>query len=217
MLKIRAVKHIVPLLCAMMLVCDVYANDTHIVIDPGHGGPDDAGMVSAGFSEKDTDLVLAKKIQAIIESKDKYEVVLTRIADYPVTLNDRRKIANQYEEAVYVSIHSSYYITEPKVVMYIQKQATTAKQTSILIPLEIVNSEKYARSLKLSKVLEGEFPEHVNHETIVSPYPLSNLVGIQPPGLMIECQCISQSAPEKDDGLLDEVARVISDGIQNFL
>lgn len=192
------------------------ADDIYIVLDPGHGGPEDVGMLSNGFNEKENSLLIAKKIQALIETDDKYEVVLTRIGDYPVTPNDRRKIANQYEDVVFVSLHSAQYEKEPKITTYIQKQISTAKQTSILTPIELANSKEYNQSVKLSKMLEDEFPEHLDHEIVISPYPLSNLVGIQAPAILIECQCFPKAEPSKDDGALDDIARTLSDGIQRF-
>ena len=74
-----------------------------VVIDPGHGGHD-AGAVSATAREKDLNLAVAFKLKKLLERKG-YRVVMTRDADYFLTLQERVDIANRIPDSVFVSIH----------------------------------------------------------------------------------------------------------------
>lgn len=159
--------------------------------------------------------MLVKKIQTLLEAEDDYEVVLTRIGDYPVTLNDRRKTSNQYEDSLFVSIHSSAYEKEPNVFTYVLKQVSW-NQPSVLTPIEVVHGKQYKNSVKFAQILEEEFPENMNHQIVMAKFPLAALVGIKSPGILVECQCVSSSA-QSTEANLDEFARNIAEGIEVFI
>ena len=76
-----------------------------IIIDPGHGGLDD-GCVSAGVSEKDINLEIAKLVSAQLEEKG-YRVELSRDTDTYIAKEDRVENANLNNAAVYISIHQN--------------------------------------------------------------------------------------------------------------
>lgn len=74
-----------------------------VVIDPGHGGKDD-GAKRYGVKEKDLNLDTAKRLEKILKRHGLY-VVMTRRSDRYLRLQERAKIANRYQDAVFVSIH----------------------------------------------------------------------------------------------------------------
>ena len=74
-----------------------------IVIDPGHGGHD-AGAVRHTVKEKDLNLAVARRLRRLLEHQG-YRVVMTRDADYFLTLQQRVEIANRIPDSVFVSIH----------------------------------------------------------------------------------------------------------------
>jgi N-acetylmuramoyl-L-alanine amidase len=79
-----------------------------IVIDAGHGGPDN-GMTgpignSPWFVEKDVTLAVAKKLATVMRARG-YDVLMTRTTDTLIALADRGKIANSNHGDVFVSIH----------------------------------------------------------------------------------------------------------------
>jgi N-acetylmuramoyl-L-alanine amidase len=76
-----------------------------IVIDPGHGGPDN-GTQSGGESEKNLVLGFALILRDRIEKTGKYRVVMTRTDDTFIPLDDRVKIARNQSAALFVSIHA---------------------------------------------------------------------------------------------------------------
>ena len=76
-----------------------------IVIDPGHGGPDN-GTQSGSESEKNLVLGFALTLRDRIEKSGKYRVVMTRTDDTFIPLDDRVKIARNQSAALFVSIHA---------------------------------------------------------------------------------------------------------------
>jgi N-acetylmuramoyl-L-alanine amidase len=206
----------ITLIFSILLVAGhALAKDIYVVIDPGHGGPADWGFTSTGFDEKTINLMVAKKVQALLEAEDDYEVVLTRIGDYPISLNDRKKTSNQYPDSLFLSIHTSVYEKEPHVFTYVLKQVSSS-QHSLLTPIEMVHGKSYKHSMKLAEILEDEFPENMNHEIVMPKFPIASLIGIQSPAVMVECQCVSSNA-QSTEANLDEFSRNLAEGISAFI
>ena len=76
-----------------------------IVIDPGHGGIDN-GTQAHGEMEKNLVLGFGLALRDRIEKSGKYHVVMTRIDDTFIPLNDRVKVARTQSAALFVSIHA---------------------------------------------------------------------------------------------------------------
>jgi N-acetylmuramoyl-L-alanine amidase len=76
-----------------------------IVVDPGHGGPDN-GTQSGSEMEKNLVLDFALALRDRIEKSGKYRVVMTRSDDTFVPLNERVRIARNHSAALFVSIHA---------------------------------------------------------------------------------------------------------------
>jgi N-acetylmuramoyl-L-alanine amidase len=76
-----------------------------VVIDPGHGGPDN-GTQSGGEIEKNLVLEFGLALRDRIEKSGKYRVVMTRNDDTFIPLNDRVRIARNQSAALFVSIHA---------------------------------------------------------------------------------------------------------------
>ena len=79
-----------------------------VVIDAGHGGPDN-GMTGpigtpAWFVEKDIVLSVAKKLGAVLRARG-VDVLMTRTTDTLIALSDRGRIANSNRGDVFISIH----------------------------------------------------------------------------------------------------------------
>ncbi len=74
-----------------------------VVIDPGHGGKDD-GAKRYGVKEKDLNLDTAKRLEKILK-RHGLHVVMTRRSDRYLRLQERAKIANRYQDAIFISIH----------------------------------------------------------------------------------------------------------------
>jgi len=75
-----------------------------VVIDAGHGGYDRGGIPGQRVSEKDMTLDVAQRLRSVLAASG-YRVVMTRDSDVFVPLGTRTAIANQYGNAIFVSIH----------------------------------------------------------------------------------------------------------------
>jgi N-acetylmuramoyl-L-alanine amidase len=76
----------------------------NVVIDPGHGGEESGAVGPTGLTEKEVNLAIALDVKAILESQGA-TVVLTRTADYRITLLTRGAIATALAPQAFVSIH----------------------------------------------------------------------------------------------------------------
>jgi N-acetylmuramoyl-L-alanine amidase len=86
--------------------------DPIVVLDPGHGGSD-TGALGSHLYEKDANLKIALKVGALLQQSG-IQVEYTRTTDSYVGLEQRSKIANQLNAAVFVSIHmNSFSSPEP--------------------------------------------------------------------------------------------------------
>jgi N-acetylmuramoyl-L-alanine amidase len=74
-----------------------------IVLDPGHGGVD-YGAIRQGINEKDINLDISKRVEAILTSKG-YTVEMTRRKDETISLQDRTILCENVSPEIFVSIH----------------------------------------------------------------------------------------------------------------
>jgi N-acetylmuramoyl-L-alanine amidase len=77
-----------------------------IVIDPGHGGPDNGTQSGSEIMEKNLVLDFALALRDRIEKSGKYRIVMTRNDDTFVPLDERVRIARNQSAALFVSIHA---------------------------------------------------------------------------------------------------------------
>ena len=74
-----------------------------IVLDPGHGGYDN-GATSLYGNEKSFTLDVASRARMLLMQAG-YRVVMTRSTDEFIPLEDRVRFANQYANALFISVH----------------------------------------------------------------------------------------------------------------
>ena len=75
-----------------------------VVLDPGHGGIETGASGPNGLVEKDLNLTVALLTKAALE-REGATVVLTRTADYRVTLEARGDLIQRLRPPLFVSIH----------------------------------------------------------------------------------------------------------------
>lgn len=104
---------------------DAIPYDKIVILDAGHGGEDSGAVGKNGRLEKDLNLEVALEIGSILEQKG-YVVIYTRTDDRLLytesenikgirkisDLKNRCKIANNYPESVFVSIHMNSFGSE---------------------------------------------------------------------------------------------------------
>jgi N-acetylmuramoyl-L-alanine amidase len=74
-----------------------------VVLDPGHGGHDHGAASRLGY-EKDYTLDVALRAREILQRQG-FRVVMTRTTDVFIPLEERTRFANQYSNALFISIH----------------------------------------------------------------------------------------------------------------
>jgi N-acetylmuramoyl-L-alanine amidase len=113
----------------------------HVVVDPGHGGDEPGAVGPAGLREKDVNLTIAREVERILESHGA-TVVLTRTADYRITLRTRAAIATRLSPLAFVSIHHNASPDGPRdgpgAETYSQIGSAESKRLSGLLYEEVV-------------------------------------------------------------------------------
>lgn len=87
-----------------------------IVIDPGHGGSDPGAVGVNNLREADINLKTALYLRELLEASGA-TVILTRGADFDVTLAERVQLVRRIMPDIFVSVH--YNATEDKVSDYL--------------------------------------------------------------------------------------------------
>lgn len=77
-----------------------------VVIDPGHGGLDTGAMGAGGEEEKNVVLRFATTLNDLLLESGRYRVLMTRVDDNFVKLDDRVRIARDAAADLFVSIHT---------------------------------------------------------------------------------------------------------------
>jgi len=77
-----------------------------VVIDPGHGGKDPGAIGNNGTREKDVVLLVARKLQTLINKEKGMKAVLTRDADKFIPLRQRIEFAHQQKADLFISVHA---------------------------------------------------------------------------------------------------------------
>ncbi|CAM4215949.1 N-acetylmuramoyl-L-alanine amidase family protein [Paenibacillus tarimensis] len=80
-----------------------------VVIDPGHGGKDPGAISVIGKAEKEYNLAIALKVNALLEKEPMIQPYLTRSTDVFIELEDRAKFANNLKADLFISIHANSY------------------------------------------------------------------------------------------------------------
>ena len=108
-----------------------------VVLDPGHGGEEPGAVGPRGLKEKDLNLVVAAHAAKALQA-EKVSVLLTRRADYRMTLAARGLVVEAIRPRVFVSIHHNAGATSPSPVgpgteVYHQKDSAESKRLSGLL------------------------------------------------------------------------------------
>jgi N-acetylmuramoyl-L-alanine amidase len=115
----------------------------HVVLDPGHGGEEPGAVGPAGTTEKAVNLAIAQETERQLEALGA-TVVLTRTADYRITLLSRGAIAMALQPQVFVSIHHNADPDEPRPTpgaeTYFQIASAESKRAAGLVYEELVRA-----------------------------------------------------------------------------
>lgn len=77
-----------------------------VVIDPGHGGIDPGTVAPGGFLEKDVVLAVCRQLRSLLSATGRYTVIMTRVSDTHVSLDQRLEISRKRAADLFISIHA---------------------------------------------------------------------------------------------------------------
>ncbi|OWA37175.1 hypothetical protein B9G55_03650 [Saccharibacillus sp. O16] len=170
-----------------------------IVIDAGHGDHD-PGAVGNSIREKDINLGIALKVEAMLKKNPKVDVVMTRSDDTFLELKERVRVAQNVKADVFVSIHNNSGSAAATGTETYYQRAGSKSLATIL--------HKYllaATGLTDRKVQYGNF--HVIRETTM-------------PAALLEVGFVSNAkdaAKLKDEAFQQRVAEAIAKGLFEYL
>lgn len=184
-------------------------NKKVIVIDAGHGGWDPGKVSVSGVEEKDINLLIAEKLQVLLEQSGAY-VIVTRDDDTALAddkrsdLHKRRVIADTSDADIFVSIHQNSY------------HAESVRGAQAFYYGDSESGTKLAAAIQkqISTYLEpkNKRPSQANTNYYVLKKTLA-------PSVLVECGFLSNYGDTKkltDDEYQERVAWTIYMGIINY-
>ncbi|MGN0467328.1 MAG: N-acetylmuramoyl-L-alanine amidase CwlD [Acutalibacteraceae bacterium] len=190
-----------------------------IIIDAGHGGEDGGTSSSSGIVEKNINLAISKKLEALFKLSG-FEIIMTRSDDRLIfdensstirekkvsDIHNRMKIIEENPNSIFLSIHQNHFSQS----RYNGAQVFYSKNNS--------ESEKIADYIQ-QQIKSDLQPEN---ERQIKPsgteiYLLHNAVT---PAVMVECGFLSNAGEAQnlnDDEYQTKMAFSIYNGILNYL
>lgn len=190
-----------------------------VLANSAHGGFDGGAVAYDGTVEKDINLNISMSISEMLRSCE-YEVILTRSDDSGTEedpsasiskrkvsdLNNRLKLINSYENAIFVSIHLNKFTT------------STANGAQVFYSKNHAMSSELGGNIQKSIVnLLQPDNERVIKQGTKSTYLLHNA---KIPSVIVECGFLSNSAELKklkDEKYQKQMAFAVFCGIINYL
>lgn len=83
--------------------------DIVVVIDPGHGGKDPGATGRHKHREKSVVLAISQRLKKAIDEEPGFKALLTRKADYFLSLRHRMRIAREDKADMFIAIHADAY------------------------------------------------------------------------------------------------------------
>ncbi|MGA9304729.1 MAG: N-acetylmuramoyl-L-alanine amidase [Candidatus Sulfotelmatobacter sp.] len=212
-----------------------------IVVDAGHGGWDLGTVGRQGLLEKDLVLEIAQRLGKLLESRLGAEVILTRIDDNYIPLDERAGIANQAQADLFISVHANYsdlpsargvetYYTNlfvsPNAKDLETRQGTPGNKnpvTASLSPVELHDKIEQSRRLAASV-------QHSLYGTLAAQNPGLRDRGVKEasyvvltetamPGILAEVSFVSSPTDEqklRSDGYREQIAEALYKGIARY-
>ena len=202
------------ILCAFLRVTEG-TDQKVVVVDAGHGGRDPGKVGVDGCLEKDLNLEIAKKVQAILEQQD-IKVIMIRDTDKGLyeeqtsnkkvqDMKNRCALINETEPDCVVSIHQNSYHEE-----YVSGAQVFYYSSS-------------AEGKALAEALQSELVSYAdpeNHRQAKANDSYYLLKKTEAPIAIVECGFLSnweEAAKLQDEGYQSRVAWAVSMGILAYL
>lgn len=171
-----------------------------VVLDAGHGGTDPGAISVKGRKEKDFNLAVVLKVEALLKNNKNIDLVLTRSGDTYPTLSDRVKIAEKLKADIFISVHANSGAPAASGVETYYTRNSSLELAKVMHKYLVKASGLTDRKVRYASL-------HVTRETTM-------------PAVLLECGYLSNS---KDEALLyseafqNKVAEGIVAGIKEYL
>jgi N-acetylmuramoyl-L-alanine amidase/putative methionine-R-sulfoxide reductase with GAF domain len=211
-----------------------------IVVDAGHGGWDLGTVGRQGLLEKDLVLEIAQRLGKLLESRLGAEVILTRIDDNYIPLDERAGIANQAQADLFISVHANYsdlasargvetyytnFFAAPNAKDLETRDPEHAKSGSIatLSPADLHDKIEQSRRLAASVqrslygTLSAQNPGLRDRGVKEASYVV--LTETAMPGILAEVSFVSSPTDEqklRSDGYREQIAEALYRGIARY-
>jgi N-acetylmuramoyl-L-alanine amidase len=217
-----------------------------VVIDAGHGGEDPGARGRRGTLEKDVNLLIAKRLKALIDAEPGMRAVLTRDGDYYLSLQARVEKARAVKADLFVSVHADAFIrphARGSSVFTLSRRPTSeaarwlAQQendSDLIGGVNLDTRDPYLKqvlvdlsqtatndhSLKLAGAVLSELGEiNTLHKARVERAGFAVLKAPDVPSILVETAFISNPQEEirlKDERYQDKMARAMLAGIKRY-
>jgi N-acetylmuramoyl-L-alanine amidase len=188
-----------------------------IALDAGHGGDSLGTRTPLGLLEKDVTLDIVRRLRQLLETGQRFEVVMTRQGDTSVSLAERAAIANRLGADIFVSVHVNWiedrashgvetYFLGPTNDPYLNRLAASENRDSgySLADMRQLLDRIYAgvrqdKSRQLAEVVQaalfrslGKVNPKVENRGVKSA-PFIVLLSTQMPAVLAEVSCLSNT------------------------
>ena len=218
---------------------DDAVQDWVVIVDPGHGGPDDRGCESStGLFEKDVVFALAKQLQRVSRQQG-IHVYLTREADVKKTHLERVQLANRirprnsshsspashHQGQLFLSLHCNasfspnekgirIYVNNPNGKLRFPRPANLAPTGK---PVKILSQANFLKqSQEFAFMLQRELNSLTEAPVVITELPLAAVSQAYMPAVLLEIGYLSNvedleklSNPEHVAELTKAIARAI--------
>lgn len=221
-----------------------YRKIKYIIIDPGHGGKD-PGAIYYGIKEKDINLYVAKKLKIYLSKTFKgLKIILTREDDEYISLEQRVKIANKYNNefytGIFISIHANasslsknasgleiyyldYNLVDEKIknlVKYENKEIENPLIGNIINRL--LNEELIFESKKIASYIFNEYAKKNSliKAKSINGAPFFVLAYTSLPAILIELGYLSNKNDSKNilsKNFLENLFKAIEKGLEEYI
>ena len=215
---------------------------SRIVIDPGHGGHD-PGAQANGLVEAALVLDIAKRVEALLSAQPGFEVVLTRMSNEFIPLEERTAIANREHADLFLSIHAnaSRRVATRGIETYVLNFATNAEAEAVAarenasssqnmgtlpaILNAIALNNKLDESRELATILQTSLVRRLRaadaavKDLGVKQAPFVVLIGAQMPSVLAEISFLTNKAEAsllKQDDYRDRIAQALADAVIRY-
>ncbi|PYE51275.1 N-acetylmuramoyl-L-alanine amidase [Paenibacillus barcinonensis] len=171
-----------------------------VVIDAGHGDQDPGAIGVTGKREKDFNLAMALKVDALLKKEPKIDVVLTRSDDTFLALKERVKIAQNINADIFISIHANSGPVAASGVETYYSRSVSKELANIMHKYLVQTSGLKDRGVKMASL-------HVTRETTM-------------PAVLLEGGFLSNKGDEAvlfTENFQNNVAKGIVAGIKEYL